>query len=140
MQSQLKKIGVTLTVDPIEWGGFLSRWRARDFESFISYQAAGSDPDDALYQNFRGGSSFNAVGLDDPKFNDLLDKGRATTDPKQRLAIYRDAQLRADEIVPDIFLFTRTEYMGVRANLKGFTLSPVATFTYRSLRTASLQP
>jgi peptide/nickel transport system substrate-binding protein len=140
MQSQLKQIGVTLNVDPTEWGSFLSRWRARDFDSFISYQAAGSDPDDALYQNFRGGSSFNAVGLDDPKFNELLDKGRSTTDRSQRLAIYKDAQLRADEVLPDIFLFTRTEYMGVRSNVQGFKLSPVATFTYRALRTVWLQP
>jgi ABC-type transport system substrate-binding protein len=127
-------------VDPTEWGSFLSRWRARDFESFISYQAAGSDPDDALYQNFRGGSTFNAVGIDDPKFNELLDKGRSTTDRSQRQAIYKDAQLRADEVVPDIFLFTRTEYMGIRSNVQGFKLSPFATFTYRALRTVSLQP
>lgn len=139
MQSQLKKIGVTMNVDQIEWGNFLAKWRAREFESFVSYQAGGSDPDDALYNAFYGGASANAVGLNDPKVNELLDKGRATADRNERLKIYNDLQLAIDQQVPDIFLFTRTEYMGARNNVKGFILSPVNTFMYRSLGTTSIQ-
>lgn len=139
IQSQLKNVGITMNVDQIEWTSFLSRWRERDFESFISYQAGGSDPDDALYGYFRGESGTNAVGLNDERVNTLLDQGRATVDRAERLKIYNELQQALDEQVPDLFLFTRTEYLAHRDNVQGLYLTPFNTFMYPFLSQVSVQ-
>jgi peptide/nickel transport system substrate-binding protein len=135
LQDQLKEIGITTEIDQAEWGNFLTMWRERNFDSFVSYQTAGADPDYALYGYFYGGSPFNATQLDDPNVNAYLDEGRTTIDPDQRLDIYRDAQIELAKAAPDLFLFTRTEYIAIRDHVHGFYLRSVDPYTYPAMQT-----
>lgn len=134
LQQQLSAVGIDATIKQVEWGDFITLWKARDFDTFVSYQTAGSDPDYALYGYFRGGSAFNAVQLSDPDVDKHLDLGRTTIDNQARMTIYTDAQKALALAVPDLFLFTRTEYMGASKNVDGFYLTAVNTFTYPGLR------
>lgn len=132
IQQQLKTIGVNATLDQVEWGTFVKKWVDRDFDTFVSYNGSGNDPDRALYPALVTGGSVNAFQFSDPEVDELLQKGRTTVDRAERIKIYHQAEKVIAEKVPFIFLFTRTEYIGLRDNVHGFQLSPVDT--YRSLK------
>ncbi len=128
LQSQLQEVGITVTLDQVEWGTFIDRWKNRDFATFVSYNGSGNDPDRALYPVFHTGGSVNAFQFSDPEVDRLLEEGRSTVDPAQRQEIYRQVEAKIAEAAPGLFLFTRTAYFALRDHVQGFEPSPVDTW------------
>jgi len=137
LQNQLKKVGIQATLDQVEWGTFITKWKERDYDTFVSYNGSGNDPDRALYPMLHTGGSVNAFQFSDEGIDALLETARTTVDREERIAAYRQATLKIAEQVPLIFLNTRTEYVAVRDEVHDFVLSPVDT--YRSLKTVWLE-
>ncbi len=132
LQNQLKQLGIEVILDQVEWGTFIQKWKDRDFDTFVSYNGSGNDPDRALYPMLHTGGSVNAFQYGNDEVDALLETARTTVDRDQRIAAYRDATLKIAEEAPLIFLNTRTEYVAVRDDVQDFVLSPVDT--YRSLK------
>jgi peptide/nickel transport system substrate-binding protein len=128
LQSQLKEVGINVTLDQVEWGTFIDRWKSRDFATFVSYNGSGNDPDRAIYPAFHTGGSVNAFQFSDPTVDQLLDEGRTTVDPARRHEVYNQAQTAIAEAVPAIFLFTRTAYFALLDTVHGFEPTPVNTW------------
>jgi peptide/nickel transport system substrate-binding protein len=132
LQQQLEAINVNATLDQVEWGTFINKWIERDFDTFVSYNGSGNDPDRALYPALVTDGSVNAFQFSDSEVDRLLTEGRTTVDRQARMEIYAEAQKVIAEQAPLLFLFTRTEYVGLRDSVHDFELSPVET--YRSLK------
>ncbi|MGH2535263.1 MAG: ABC transporter substrate-binding protein [Thermomicrobiales bacterium] len=128
LQQQLTEVGITVTLDQVEWGTFIDRWRERDFQSFVSFNGSGTDPDRATYPVFHTGGSVNAFQFSDPAIDALLEEARSTVDPAARREIYQQADKAITEAAPAIFLFTRTAYFALRDTVQGFEPSPVDTW------------
>ncbi|MEA2527572.1 MAG: peptide/nickel transport system substrate-binding protein [Thermomicrobiales bacterium] len=128
LQSQLKEVGINVTLDQVEWGTFIDRWISRDFSTFVSYNGSGNDPDRAIYPVFHTGGSVNAFQFSDPEVDRLLDEGRTTVDPAARREIYHQAEALIAQAAPALFLFTRTAYFALRDNVQGFQPTPVDTW------------
>lgn len=137
LQQQLKAINVNATLDQVEWGTFINKWIERDFDTFVSYNGSGNDPDRALYPALVTGGSVNAFQFSNPDVDRLLEEGRTTVDRSERMGVYAQAQQLIAEQAPLLFLFTRTEYVGLRDAVHNFELSPVET--YRSLKQVWLE-
>ncbi|GIV77503.1 ABC transporter substrate-binding protein [Litorilinea aerophila] len=138
IQNQLKQIGVTATLDQVEWGTFIQKWRDRDFDTFVSYNGSGNDPDRALYPMLHTGGSVNAFQFSDPEIDRMLEEARTTVDQEERIRLYHELAQAIARQAPLIFLNTRTEYVALRDNVRDFHLSPVDT--YRSLKQVWLAP
>ena len=132
LQNQLKEAGITVTLDQVEWGTFIRKWIDRDFDTFVSYNGSGNDPDRALYPMLHTGGSVNAFQFSDEEIDTLLETARTTVDWEERAAVYHDAALKIAEQTPLIFLNTRTAYVAVSDQVHDFVLSPVDI--YRSLK------
>ncbi|MFI9504877.1 ABC transporter substrate-binding protein [Nocardia sp. NPDC052566] len=97
VQEDLKKVGVEVRLEPVDYGTHLTRVYAGDYD-LIGVSWARADPDilATLYQSDRlpaqGGA--NVGGVHDPQLDLLLAQGRSSTDAAQRLGIYRQAQQR----------------------------------------------
>ncbi|HEY7032196.1 MAG TPA: ABC transporter substrate-binding protein [Thermomicrobiales bacterium] len=128
LQSQLKDVGINVTLDQVEWGTFIDRWKSRDFATFVSYNGSGNDPDRAIYPAFHTGGSVNAFQFSDPQVDQLLDEGRTTVDPARRHEVYHQAETLIVQGAPALFLFTRTAYFALRDTVQGF--APTATDIY----------
>ena len=128
LQEQLKAIGVTVTLDQVEWGAFIDRWKARDFQTFVSYNGSGNDPDRALYPAFHTDGSVNAFQFGDPAIDALLEKGRATVDAAERHDIYHEVEQLIADAAPCLFLSTRTAYYALRQDVQGFEPNPIDTW------------
>jgi peptide/nickel transport system substrate-binding protein len=128
IQQQLQEVGITVELDQVEWGTFIDRWVARDFQSFVSFNGSGNDPDRALYPTLHTGGSVNAFQFSDEAIDSLLEQGRTTLDPAQRQEIYREAEQKIAEAVPAIFVSTRLAYFAHRDDVTGFEPNPIDTW------------
>ncbi|MEN8098029.1 MAG: ABC transporter substrate-binding protein [Chloroflexota bacterium] len=132
LQNQLKAAGFEATLDQVEWGTFIRKWIDRDFQTFVSYNGSGNDPDRALYPALYTGGSVNAFQFSNEEIDSLLDSARTTVNFDERKAYYSDAVIKISEEAPMIFLNTRTQYVAYGDVVHAFDLSPVDAF--RSLK------
>jgi peptide/nickel transport system substrate-binding protein len=132
IQDQLKEIGVNAELEQVEWATFIERWRARDFDAFVSFNGSGNDPDRALYPAFYTDGSVNAFQFSDPEVDELLDAGRTTPDRETRRATYQQLEVAIAEAAPAVFISTRTAYYAVRDNVTGF--APSASQSWETLK------
>jgi peptide/nickel transport system substrate-binding protein len=136
IQDQLKEIGVTAELEQVEWGTFVDRWRAREFESFVSYNGSGDDPDRALYAAFITDGSTNAFQFSSEEVDALLEEGRTTAERDARMEIYHEAELALAEESPVIFISTRVGHFAVRDAVTGF--APTAAQTWNTLKNTTI--
>jgi peptide/nickel transport system substrate-binding protein len=132
IQDQLKEIGVTVELDQVEWGTFIDKWIARDFQSFVSYNGSGNDPDRALYPALYTDGSVNAFQFSDPAVDELLDRGRSLSDREERKAVYQELEGMIAEQAPLIFISTRVGQFAARDTVQGF--APTAMQTWSTLQ------
>ena len=132
LQSQLNAAGFEVTLDQVEWGTFVRKWIDRDYETFVSYNGSGNDPDRALYPALTTGGSVNAFQYSNEEVDALLNAARTTVDADERKAYYHDAAVLISEEAPMLFLATRTAYVAASDTVQNFELSSVDT--YRGLK------
>lgn len=132
IQDQLNEIGVNAEIEQVEWATFIERWRARDFDAFVSFNGSGNDPDRALYPAFYTDGSVNAFQFSDLEVDELLDAGRTTSDQEARMATYQQLEVALAEAAPAVFISTRTAYYAVRDNVSGF--APSASQSWETLK------
>ena len=94
MQSNLKAVGVNVTLQTMEWGAFLAKLRSKEQDLFaLSWMAGSEDPDMVMYpllhssQWTPGGP--NRAMYKNEKFDELLHQARLSTDEKKRAELYR---------------------------------------------------
>ena len=128
IQDQLKEIGVNVELDQVEWGTFIEKWSARDFQSFVSFNGSGNDPDRALYPALTTGGSVNAFEYSNEELDELLAEGRALATFEERQPVYQQAEQLIAEEAPLIFIATRTGHFGTSAGVSGFEPSESQTW------------
>ena len=84
-----------------------------DFQILLVTQAIPTDPDQYnLWHSTQ--ETTNLTHLKNPRIDKLLEDGRKTFDPKERLALYTDFQKYLLDEVPAVFLYYPTTYILTR--------------------------
>jgi peptide/nickel transport system substrate-binding protein len=120
IQEQLRAIGVNATLDTIEWGTYINRWVARDFDTMIELRGGDPDPDRFLYRTFHSTGAVNNFLFKDAPIDRLLERGRVNVEPDARKAIYADLEKALIEAAPAIFLYTPMETQVLQGYVRGF--------------------
>lgn len=136
IQDQLSEIGVTVELEQVEWGTFIDRWVAREFQSFVSFNSGGNDPDGALYSAFITDGGTNAFQFSDEEIDRLLESGRTTTDADARRTIYQNVEIELAEAAPVIFISSRVGFFAVRDTVRGF--QPTAAQTWSTISQSTI--
>ena len=127
-QAQLGDVGIDVEVQVLEWSTYLADTAAGLHDMFIlGWVAVTADADYGLYALFHSsqfGSAGNRTFWAHDRVDELLDEGRATADPDEREALYREAQEIIVEEAPWIFLLITIEVNGTRDNVVGFVPHP----------------
>lgn len=129
LQDQLRGIGIEADIAKMERGAYLADvYENAEYDITIMSWVYGLTDADAIYAIFHGEGGDNFLRCNDPELNELLEKGRSSTDQKERAKIYKEVgQLINDECI----MIPLYAYMvGVAANkdLKGVEPSAVARF------------
>jgi peptide/nickel transport system substrate-binding protein len=122
IQEQLRAIGVTATLDTIEWGTYINRWVARDFDTMIELRGGDPDPDRFLYRTFHSTGAVNNFLFKDAPIDRLLERGRVNLEAAARRPIYAELERALIEAAPAIFLYTPMETQVLQGYVRGFKI------------------
>jgi peptide/nickel transport system substrate-binding protein len=120
LQSQLKRVGIDLEVNQMEWAAVLKAQRDRNFDLNLTFNTNRPDPD--VYLSVAQSKySVNWGSYANPKMDELLERGRTTTDLAERKRIYADVQRLFATELPYLFLYVIKNYEPARLHVKGYT-------------------
>lgn len=134
---QLKKVGIEVTVEPLEWGRFKADVEANHVEMWSLSWIGFKDPD--IYRFAFATESFPPAGgnrgwYSNPELDKLLAAGRLETDFAKRKKIYADVQMMVADEMPYVFLWHEEIFAVHNRKLAGFEL--FADGRYASLKKA----
>lgn len=130
LQQQLAALGIRLDIKLTTSAAFLQA--AIDGEGDLIRNAGGrfaADPSvSAQYYTCKAGWAELVIGFCNPKFDELMAKGAATSKIEERQKLYWEASAILNDELPSLFLFTPNVFVGVNKGLQG--LKPSAAFDY----------
>jgi peptide/nickel transport system substrate-binding protein len=129
IQSNLKAVGVNVTLQTMEWGAYLAKLRTKEQDLFaLSWMAGNEDPDMVMYPLLHSSqwtpNGPNRALYKNEKYDDLLHQARLTTDQKKRAELYRDAQRILVDDAPWVFVDHEIQTAAHAKRVQGFKLHP----------------
>jgi peptide/nickel transport system substrate-binding protein len=97
LQSQLKPVGITLTIAVLDAATWATRLHQSKFDLSNNGFAVVNDVDSKLYGNFDSKSSGDYVGAKDPAYDKLAEAQRQVVDPAKRKEAVRAAALYLEQ-------------------------------------------
>ena len=104
LQSQLKKVGIDLSVKMVPFGEWVSKAYKGQYDIYTCLDEVGVTPDDFVYPRFHTGGKKNTIEYSNPKVDELLDKQRLTIDDEERLKIVYEVQRLINADLPQVNL------------------------------------
>jgi peptide/nickel transport system substrate-binding protein len=123
-QEQLAQVGITATIEIMEFAPYLDRTAAGEHDMFmLGWVAVTGDADYGLYSLFHStqfGDAGNRTFWANPEVDRLLDLGRTAQDFNERARAYARAQEIIFEEAPWVFLAFRDDLNATRSWVNGF--------------------
>ena len=118
IQQALKKLGIEVTINLMEWNAFLDHVDSDKKQAYILGWSLGFDPDAHSIFHTEGG--FNMMhGYSNKTVDELIEKGRVTTDLNERKKIYGEMQQILSEEQVYTWLYFANTNMGLNTRIKG---------------------
>jgi len=137
LQAELREAGISVTLQPYEWGVFLDRIKHGQHEMcLIGWSGDNGDPDNFFYplldqdSAHPDGTAQNYSFWRDPAFHRLMLAGQAHSIDAQRRPIYERANAMVHDAVPAIPLVHTSVPVVLKARLRGFIPSPNTTYHF----------
>ena len=129
IQSNLKAVGVTVTLQTMEWGAYLAKLRTKEQDLFaLSWMAGNEDPDMVMYPLLHSSqwtpNGPNRALYKNDKYDELLHQARLTTDQKKRAELYREAQRILIDDARWVFVDHEIQTAAHGKRVQGFKLHP----------------
>lgn len=116
---QWKAIGVQAELKPVDAATFVKVMQSGDFPIAYGFWGGGPDPDSMLSTWFYSkGNNWQRLNL--PQLDSLIDQGRTTLDQNKRKEIYAQAQELIAQEAPNIFVYARIFFDGVKKKAHNF--------------------
>lgn len=133
IQGMLAEVGITATIETLEWSAYLDKVNAVPGESEVPVGLLGwgtvtGDADYGLFpllhssQQRPVGSNRGAYANE--RVDELLSAARTNTNPEERLAMYEEAMTLIWEDAAWLFLHSETQLVAVRDNVNGLIIHP----------------
>ena len=124
--AQLKRIGINMEIENVEYAVWIKRWLAHDFDMTMNSTPGYADPDTAFFRALHSTKGQNWNSWSVPEVDALLEEGRRTVEFKKRKDIYDRLQVMILETAPQLWLFSADTIDFTQDNVKGFTQHPTA--------------
>ena len=124
IQSMAAEAGFDVTLRATEFASALAAADRGDYQMFLEGWSGRADPDGNMWSFLHSGAPLNDSGYANTQVDGWLDEARTITDVAARGAVYAKiiGQLARD--MPELYLYTPKNIVGMSAKLSGFV--PVA--------------
>ncbi|GAC1495005.1 MAG: ABC transporter substrate-binding protein [Vulcanimicrobiaceae bacterium] len=136
IQANLKAVGVDVTLEPFEFGVFLTKVRNGEHPMcLIGWTGDNGDPDNFMYalldpDSAVKGQAQNYSFWRDADFHKLMLAGQQTVDPQKRAAIYRAANTMIHDRAPAVPLVHSVVSFAAKTSVGGVIASPDTSFNF----------
>jgi peptide/nickel transport system substrate-binding protein len=143
LQAQMKLAGITVVLQPLEFGVFLSKVRNGEHEMcLIGWTGDNGDPDNFFYNLLdenaaHKGTAQNYSFWRDPAFHKLMLAGQQTVDESKRKAIYMAANKMVHDQVPVVTLVHLVVPLAISTSVQGFVPSPDTRYNLELIKPAA---
>ena len=128
IQSNLKDIGINISIQVLELSSFLQFSANGQHDMLIGlWYVSTGDADYGLFpllQRSCFGGAGNRAFYKNPKVDDLLLRARNSNDQEERKALYREAQIIAQEEVPYYITAFKEQNVGLQKYVENFKQRP----------------
>ena len=128
IQRQLKDVGITVKIRILEWSAFVSDFiNKRRFDAVILGWSITMDPDayDVWHSSKTAPEELNFMSYNNPKADEMLEKGRSTFSQSQRKKYYDRFQEIIAEDQPYTFLYVPEDLIIVSSRFRGIEPAPI---------------
>ncbi len=122
--AHLKRIGINMEIENVEYAVWIKRWLAHDFDMTMNTTPGYADPDTAFFRALHSTKGQNWNSWSVPELDALLEEGRRIMDQKKRKEVYDKVQIMILENVPHLWLFSADTIDFTQATVKGFRQHP----------------
>lgn len=137
---QLRDAGITVTLQPFEWGVYLAKIRNGEHPMcLIGWTGDNGDPDNFLYTLLdrdaaTKGSAQNYAFWRDGRFHALMMAGQRSLDPQARAAVYREALGLVHDQVPVVPLVHTRVPFAMKASVGQVIPRPDSILNFELMR------
>jgi ABC-type transport system substrate-binding protein len=135
IQGQLAEVGVTAEISSIDWAAYLVATAQPRESTYVPLALLGwgtvtGDADYGLYALFHSSQAPNPnrAFYNNRMVDDLLDQARTNPDESLRRQLYADAIELIWNDAPWIFLYSESQVVAMRDNVRGFVIHPTERF------------
>ena len=131
IQNMLAEIGITVSINVMEYGTFLDSCRRGEQELFMSGWGNNlPDPEYSLSRSFHslGVGANNFSFFKNAEFDELMSKGVETPDGPERAAIYKKVQGIMLDQMPALYWSVQEDLVGASSNVKNLEMHPRAFY------------
>ena len=122
-QEELKRVGVTLILAPIEWASFIQQLQNRSFDACMPAWLMTPEPDPyQLWHSSQAENGSNYPGFINAESDQLIEDGRLQFDQAERVKLYHRQQEILHEEQPYLFLYSRPGLIAVSNRFRGVIL------------------
>ncbi len=136
LQAQLKKIGINMEIDVLEYGSYTARQRKGDYAFMFYGGSFDADPsttystDLMCEPNLRKRGS-NVSGYCDKEMDATFNKAATELDQGKRQALFKQILTKVSEDLPEIYIGFVPRFYAFREYVKNFTSDGEGHFMYR---------
>lgn len=128
----LRQVGITVEIEQTDAATYRTRWHNLEFETILEDAGMASpDSDSAVYWWYHSsetGATNDAYS--NPEVDELLDRGRTSSDSEERASAYRQVLEVIAEECPKVIICHINEQYVLSAGLTGFYPTPQRMFPY----------
>ena len=128
VQNQLKKVGIKVELQSIEWTTFQDQLREKDFESYVGGWNAALNVDPTPIFHSSSKKLFNYVSYSNPVVDKLIENGREELDREKAAQFWMEMQEKIYQDQPYTFLFWKDKIVAVHSRFKNVTPIPLSMF------------
>ncbi len=133
LESQLKEVGINLSIEPIEFTTWLSKvYTDRDFQSTIIGFIGYLDPNQILGR-YTSDNKRDYINYKNPKFDEAMKKASSSANKEEQIAYYKEAQKLLAEDAASAFLVDPDTIMAMRNGVEGLKLYPIQKFNLEDI-------
>ena len=123
---QFREIGVTATIQPVEWATWLSDvYTGRNYQSTVIGVDAANMTARSLLERFQSEAGNNFINYNSPNYDALFAQALASFDDAEQTALYKEMERDLTENAANVYLQDMADLVAVRTGLDGVRFYPI---------------
>ena len=123
---QLKEVGITATIDRVEWGSWLSDvYTKHNYQSTVIGVDAANMTARAMLERFTTGNSGNFSNYSNADYDALFQKAQAANDDAEQIELYKELERNLTEHAANAYIQDLADLVAMRSDLAGLKFYPI---------------